>query len=334
MDSPGVRRRAGRGRLNADTTTNVSREIRGSWLATGEDCPRALGQLTGPARRDPGAEEGKGRRAGRRCLAQRHRYRGLMADFIRHLIAARPAAGFRRPCPTAPVGLLREDRGAAERLRISGNLRSAGGGLRGVRRLPGAAWPEGAERAGDFVENELVVIRDATLSEVRDQQASEVFLAALGALVRSGQVRVDGYYPGYVISKGLDHKPVVGREVGKMASVEIATKIAIAAVQDLLARQRRPPLAVTEKTLIMQLAGDGKLLDKDDRPIDPKAGGDRTWSAKVAGETRHVFRISAHELVGATRRILRNSRRSPTSPRTEPVREWSPPCPRRKGPRL
>ena len=207
-----------------------------------------------------------------------------MADFIRHLIAHGRPHAFADRVQQHQLDYYEKIAGQPNDIRISGNLRRWG---RLSRNSPATSAPRGraGRSAGDFVENELVVIRDATLSEVRDQQASEVFLAALGAPVRSGQARVDGYYPGYVISKGLDHKPVVGREVGKMASVEIATKIAIAAVQDLLARQRRPPLAVTEKTLIMQLAGDGKLLDKDDRPIDPKAGGDRTWSAKVAGET-------------------------------------------------
>jgi hypothetical protein len=300
-----------RGRLNADTTTNVSREIRGILVSTGEDVPEHSASSLARLVVIPVPRKAKDIARGNRCLDQRPRYRGLMADFIRHLIAHGRPHAFADRVRQLQSYYYEPIAGRPNDIRISGNLALLGAAFEEFAGYLGAAWPGGAERAGDFVENELVVIRDATLSEVRDSQASEVFLAALGALVRSGQVQVEGYYPGYVISKGLDHKPVVGRQLKKMATVEIATKIAIAAVQDLLARQRRPPLAVTEKTLIMQLAGDGKLLDKDDRPIDPKAGGDRTWSAKVAGETRHVFRISALELIGAD---TADSQKQPTTP--------------------
>jgi hypothetical protein len=300
-----------RGRLNADATTNISREIRGILVATGEDVPEHSASSLARLVVIPVPRKAKDIERGNRCLAQRPFYRGLMADFIRHLIAhGRPQAFADRVQQLqsyyyAPIA------GRPNDIRIAGNLALLGAAFEEFAGYLGAAWPAGAERARDFVEAELVVIRDATLSEVRDQQASEVFLAALGALICNGQVQVVGYYPGYQIAKGLEHKPVIGREVTKAASFEIATKMAIAAVQDFLARQRRPALAVTEKTLIMQLAGDGKLLDKDNKPIDPKAGGDRTWSAKLAGETRHVFRISAHELVGAD---TADTQKQPTTP--------------------
>ena len=160
----------------------------------------------------------------------------------------------------------------------------------------GDAWP-GREQEAEAFRADLVALRDEMLAEVRQQQASEVFLATLRALVMNGYVQIKDWQPEHVISEKVSTSRSIGRQ-GQCEPIraqapmfDIVTTLALAAVQDHLRRQGKPPLAVSEKALIQQLAGDGKLLDKDNQPIAPESGGDHTWAANLAGATRNVFRI-------------------------------------------
>jgi hypothetical protein len=83
-----------RGRLNADATTNVSREIRGILICTGESIPeQSPSAMARTVIVDVGSRQ-KDVERGARCLARRERYPALTADFVRFVIAEGRGAAF------------------------------------------------------------------------------------------------------------------------------------------------------------------------------------------------------------------------------------------------
>jgi hypothetical protein len=286
-----------RGRLNADATTNVSRPIRGTLVATGEvipeNTPSALARtvvVTTPPRE-------KDVERGLRCLAHRERYPALMADFIRHVL--RHGRG---PRFAARVADLQREyygpiAGAQNDLRIAANFALLGAAFEQFARYLRSAWPGWEADARRFIEEDLVALRDAMLAAVREQQPSEVFLATLGALIGQGRVQVQGFSPRGLFDVRLDHRPLVGRAVqGDRGDrhFEIFTAAALEAVQESLRRQGMPPLAASPRALLEQLASDGRVLDAEGRPL---AQGRRTHNVTLGGRTRKAFRVAASALV-------------------------------------
>jgi hypothetical protein len=290
-----------RGRLNADATTNVTRGVRGILVATGEavpeNTPSALARLV--IVRVPGVEKDVER--GRRCLARCGRYRALMAGFVHQVIKGRRGARF-----GARVHALRDEFyapiiGAQNDLRIAANLALLGAAFEEFARFLRPAWPTWEREAAAFVGQDLAALRGEMVDAVRDQQPSEVFLATLRALIAAGRVRILGHVPSPELESALETKVTVGRRFparsNLFTAVEVNATLALEAVQESLRRRCLPPLAVTERTLIDQLAGDGKLLDREGQPIDPKRGGGRTHDVNLGGRTVKVFRVAAGELI-------------------------------------
>ena len=294
-----------RGRLKSDATANVTRPIRGILIATAEDLPEhsASAVARTVVVRVPSQEKDIER--GMRCLAQRGVYRGLMPAFIQHLVAHGRTAQFAARVEDRYKYYYAGIAGENNDIRIAGNFALLAAAFEEIAAFLGDAWPGREHEAHAFITEDLVAIRDEMLAAVRQQQASEVFLTTLRALVMNGYVQIRNWQPEHVSSEKVFDRPTIGRRVnpthpGQAPAFDIVTTLALAAVQEHLRRQGKPPLPATDKALIQQMAGDGKLLDKENNPILPESGGDHTWAAKVAGETRNVFRISASELIGET----------------------------------
>src|SRR5262249_50782595 len=76
-----------RGRLKADATANGLRPIRGLLVCTGEDVPEHNASAVARSVIVRVPQQAKNVRAGTRCLAECQNYSGVMADFIRWLLA-------------------------------------------------------------------------------------------------------------------------------------------------------------------------------------------------------------------------------------------------------
>jgi hypothetical protein len=79
--------RTGRGRLKADATTNTTRPVRGLLVSTGEDVPEHTPSAVARSVVVPVPQQAKDLERGARCVAESGRYRGVTADFVRHLLA-------------------------------------------------------------------------------------------------------------------------------------------------------------------------------------------------------------------------------------------------------
>lgn len=240
---------------------------------------------------------------GRRCLERRHLYSGLTADFIRHLIAEGRTRQFDARVKHYQKAYYAGIEARQNALRISDNLAQLAAAFEEFVQYFGDTWPGRQQAIEWFTGRDLVALRDEMLGMVREQQASEIFLATLSSLVAHGQVRLKDYIPSGLISTDLEHTEVIGRRVDRRRDeasgvFDISTALALEAVKTSLRRQGLPPLPASPKTLIEQLVAEGRLLDGDDPPIDPRAGGDRTRDARVGTKTRKTFRISFSLLMG------------------------------------
>jgi hypothetical protein len=298
---------SGRGRLKADATANVTRPIRGILVSTGEDTPEHSSSAVARNVIIPVPSAAKDLKRGRRCLRRCGRYRVVMAAFVRHLIAHGRTVQFAKRVAAEVQFFYSGIEGEQNDIRIAGNFALLAAAFREFAAFLGDAWPGWQYEAEAYITQDLLAIRDEMLAAARQQQASEVFLTSVRALLLNGRVRITGWYPPDATPEEVANKPVVGRRVPATSPAiasalgtvfDISTRLALEAVQELLRRQAKPPLALTDKALIEQLAGAGKLLDKDSQPIPPDSGGDHTWASKVAGATKNVFRIRASDLIG------------------------------------
>lgn len=299
-----------RGRLNADATTNVSRPIRGQMVATGEDTPEHTASAVARTVVVKVASGAKDTARGGRCLERRHQYAALMVDFIRHLITEGRTRQFAARVEHFQRYYYERIEEQQNALRISGNLAQLAAAFEEIALYLGDAWPNHEQEIEWFTRHDLVALRDEMLGMVHEQQASEIFLETLATLIAHGHVRVEGYTPPGMVSTDAEHKPVIGRGLDRRGDralrvFEISTTLAIEAVQTSLRKQGLPSLPASPKALIDQLAAEGRLLDRDNRPIDPRAGGDRTRDARVGTGPRKAFRIAADVLTGETETLHR-----------------------------
>ena len=290
-----------RGRLRADATTNVSRPIRGILVSTGEDVPEHSASSVARTVVVQVPQAAKDIFRGRRCVERAAQYRGVTAAFIHHLIANGRTGAFAARVASELDFFYAGIAGRQNDVRIAGNFALLMAAFLEIAEFLGDVWPNRQQEA-ELFRADLLAIRGEMLAEVRDQQASEVFLATLRALMVHGHVQVKNWQPGLDTSAHAVDRPKVGRKVVlspcQGCVFDISTSLALGAVQDALRKQGKPPLAATEKALIGQMVGDGKLLDKENQPIPPQSGGDHTWAVKVAGATRNVFRIRESVLFG------------------------------------
>jgi hypothetical protein len=154
-------------------------------------------------------EEGKDVERGKRCRERCHEYSGVMAAFIHHLLATGRAAKFadevgfwqdhfHEGIATAPNGL-----------RVAANAALIAAALFEWADFLKDAVPESETVINQFVENDLMVLRDETLGLIRGTGVQPTYLAVLNDLVR--EERSDG--------KGLIY--IGDRLVGRRLSPEV-----------------------------------------------------------------------------------------------------------------
>jgi hypothetical protein len=291
-----------RGRLYATGRANVVRPIRGLLVSTGEDIPE---QSASAIARTVIVRVPRGKKdleRGRRCRDASPRYPALMAAFIHHLISKQRSSRFAKRVSEKQDFFLEGIAGRQNDLRIAGNFALISAAFAEFARFLGPELGDWKAEVASF-DAELVEIRDEMLAEVEEQQPDAVFLGAIRCLVESGQVRIDGATPDGVTLKSLEYKPVIGKilphgKPGSRRIIAIATTPAIKAVQEHRKRLAKPPLAVSERALIGQLAGSGKIVKKDGSPFGPDDGS-HTWSVKLHGQSLKSFFVLATEFIDA-----------------------------------
>jgi hypothetical protein len=87
------------------------------------------------------------------------------------------------------------------------------------------------------------------------------------------------------------------RECGQV--VELSVAMALQAVQRSLRQQGKPPLQVSEKTLIAQRHADKLLLDRDNQPAVPGRGGTHLHQVRIERRRVRVIRTRLADLLGS-----------------------------------
>lgn len=295
-----------RGRLNADSTSKVTREIRGFMLATGEDVPEHSSSALArtividlpPRERDL--------ERGAKCIARRKYYRGVMADFIRWSIAEGRAAHFVARYTELQQFYYKDIVGQPNDLRIATNFALLAAAFTEIATYLQADWPGWEDESRTYVEEDLVRIRDAMLGNVREQRPGEIFMATLQSLLAHQRVRITGLR-GDKSGNAPERVPSIGKAVvyrgrtpmSNDTLCEISIPLALEVVQDSLRKQGKPELRVSAQTLIGELSASGKLLDLDGKPI--KAGGQASGTrggGKKTGRkpSSHLTRINGRQL--------------------------------------
>jgi hypothetical protein len=278
----------GRGRLGSDSRPLVTRPIRGLLLSTGEDLPQNNASALARMIIVDVPNRSKEIARGRRCLEFRSSYRGVTADFIRWLIAEGRTAGFAERVERHRELFYKDITGRQNDARIASNFALLAAAVEEFAEFMGDAWPSREAQVRDYVEQDLLAMRDQLLGIAREQQASEIFLNTLRTLLAYKKVRFqDG------LQKSLDVFP--GDVIGKVAGefYEVSIPLARAAVQEQLKRQGRDLLKISDAALIQDLQAAGKLI-----PPPTKGGsqGEKSHSVRVDGRKLRCVRIPKAEL--------------------------------------
>jgi hypothetical protein len=278
---------AGRGRLNSNAKAQVTRPIRGLLLSTGEDLPQNNASTLARMVIVDVPNRPKELERGARCLAMRPLYRGVMADFIRHLIVAGRLEGFAGRVAAHRERFYADIIGRPNDARIAGNFALLAAAFQEFALYLGDVWPDWEELARVYVEEDLVALRDRTLGIARQQQASEVFLDTLRPLLAHNKVRFQGDKEVW----SLTPVAVIGKAAGEV--YEVSIPMALAAVQEQLRRQGRDPLKVSDSALIQELEAAGKVVPP---PTKGGAKGEKSHSIRVDGRKVRCVRIPRAEL--------------------------------------
>ena len=309
---------AARSRLRRDATAAESREIRGLLLCTGEDVPDHSASATARIIKIPYPKAEIDLVRGRRCQQQCQHYSGLMADFIRHLLANDRPAAFVARVAALQDQFCQAAKGHENIVRVAGNFALLAAAFEEMAEYLKDVWPGADDAKRAFVEQHIPALRGATLNDVHEQKASCVFLSTLGMLVKQGSVlirglQVEGATPTTATPIGkrvlqaracpAATAPASGGRVGAPREpqqepvLEIWTTAAFAEVQQSLRQQARPPIAVTLPALLQQLREDGVLLDAEGNVIPPESDDDATKQVKIGKLNRNGFRIKEAELM-------------------------------------
>jgi hypothetical protein len=289
-----------RGRLRSDATANVLRPIRGLLVCTGEDIPEHHASAVARSVIVKVPQQAKNLVAGNRCKSEYQNYSGVMADFIRWLLAENRCDGFAQRFSQLQERYYNDVAGQQNDIRVATNLALLGAAFEKFAEYLGDVWDGWQAAVTKFLEEDLVAIRDSMLGEAKEQQASEVFLRTLAELIRFNHVRIEGL-PG---QRDAEHKPLVGRVVGTRPApgvtvtagpnqdrMEICTSLTMAQVNACLRQQGRQELRITESALLRQLQEDGKLLDQNGERL--AVGAELTRRVRLdGGGQKWVFTIS------------------------------------------
>jgi hypothetical protein len=296
----------GRGRLKSDATTNVSRPIRGLLVSTGEDVPEHSASVVSRSIVIPVPQTEKDLMRGRECLAECNRYSGVMADFLRWLIANQRATIFAGRVSDWQERYYSDVVGQQNDIRIASNFALLASAFEQFAEYLTDCWPERQDEVKWFLETDLVTVRNAMLGEVREQQGSEVFMANLAELIRLGAVCVQGHCP---TNCNLDDKPMIGQVFSGTVDYRrgitsselmfaISTSRALEAVQESIRRQGRKPLQMTDRALLRQLQQDSWLLGPDGQPLPVDSQDEVTRRIRVEGSQCRGFLVSKQRLLG------------------------------------
>ena len=311
---------AARSRLRRDATAAESREIRGLLLCTGEDVPDHSASATARMIKIPYPKGEIDLVRGRRCQQQCQHYSGLMADFIRHVLANGRPAVFLTRVAALQDQFCQASQGHENSVRVAGNFAMLAAAFEEMAEYLKDVWAEAEEAKRVFVEQHIPALRGATLSDVHEQKASCVFLSTLAMLVKQGSVQIRGLYveggtpvTGTPIGKkvfqartcpaaNLTVAPATGGQVGatheqQESVLQIWTAAAFAEVQQSLRQQARPPLTLTLPALLQQLREDGVLLDAEGKLMPPESDDDATTQVRIGKSNRNGFRIKEAELM-------------------------------------
>jgi hypothetical protein len=283
------------------------RPIRGLMVCTGEDVPEHHASAIARSVIVKVPQQAKNLVAGNRCKAECRSYSGVMADFIRWLLAENKCAEFTRRFNELQQRYYEDVAGQQNDIRVATNLALLGAAFELFAEYLGDVWDGWQEATRRFIEEDLVAIRDGMLGEAKEQQASDVFLRTLGDLIQFGRVRIEN-----LTTVRADDKPLIGQLAGQrgipdvvlratsqdIERVEISMPLALAEVNRHLREQGRQELKSTERTLLQQLREDGKLLGQNGAPLtDAKV--EPTFRARMQGlGQRRVFAISRQDLLG------------------------------------
>jgi hypothetical protein len=307
---------AARSRLRSDSTAAETREIRGLLVCTGEDVPDHSASATARLIKIPYPVGEKDLERGQRCQRERLKYPGVMADFIRHVIANNRGEAFAARVRELQARYYREVTGSDNDVRVAGNFAMLAAAFEEIADYLRDVWHGVNEAKRAFVERHIPEFRQATLADVSDQKASRLFLSTLAVLVQQGAVRINGHVPGIPAPQGTP--PLIGKTVPSDAprsqesqattaapavgrqgaaanredtALEIWTSAALGQVQQALRQQGKPPIAITEKMLLQQMREDGVLLGRDNQPLAREGTEDATRQVKIGEVNRKAFRI-------------------------------------------
>jgi hypothetical protein len=293
----------GRGRLRADATTNVTRPIRGLLVSTGEDIPEHSASVVARCIVVPVPQRKKDLERGKRCVAECHNYGGVTADFVRWLLAEKRIAVFSERLNQWQERYYTMVVGQQNDSRIASNFALLAAAFEQFAAYLGEVWPGWEKEVRRFTEEDLVGLMRDMLIEVKEQQASEVFMSTLAELIRHGQVRLEGYG-----AQGAENKPIIGRvppcrhpvglELGRPSGEvwEISTTLARGAVNESLRKQGRSPLQVTDKALREQLRQDGWLLGPEGQVLGTD-GAELGQRARIGGKQVRCLVVSRRRLL-------------------------------------
>jgi len=294
----------GRGRLKSDATTNTSRSIRGMLVSTGEDVPQHTASGIARSIVVDVPQLGKVTERGSRCVAECRNYPGVTADFIRWFLAGGRREGYRRRFEELKKSFGSDVQGQQNDARVASNFALLAASFELMAEYLGDVWPDWKTEVEAY-RKELVELRNAMLSDSKSQQASEIFLSTLSELIRYNAVQIKNYE----LSE-TESRPLIGKLIapGTMAPadrikshgalLEIGTKRALEQVQESLQRQQRPPLGVSERTLLDQLAQGGHLLGADGRPLTTGEGVGLTKKVRLKGAEMRCFVIAVDKVLG------------------------------------
>jgi hypothetical protein len=292
-----------RGRLKSDATANTLRMIRGLLVSTGEDVPEHNASAVARSVIVRVPQQAKNVDAGKRCLSECENYSGVMADFIRWLLAEGKMVAFADRFTELQKRFNDDVAGQQNDIRVATNLALLGAAFEQFAEYLGDVWEGWQEASRKFIEEDLVAIRDAMLGEAKEQQASEVFLRMLGDLIRFNHVRINE-----LPQQDAQHKPIIGRMKlirtvpGRTLTppnhqcLEICTSLALMEVNRCLQQTGKQPLRITESALLQQLRDDGRLLDANGQPLKPDDDPTRRVRLDKSRQVR-AFRVSRSQLL-------------------------------------
>jgi hypothetical protein len=301
-----------RGRLRVDATANMTRPIRGFLVVTGEDILEQSSSVMARCIRVPVPYRRCELRAadlerGRRCLQHYHNYPGVTADFIRHLLSHGRIQRFGDEVRCRQDFFNALIQGQPNGLRIAGNFALLAAAFAEMAAYMQDVWPAWQQATREFIEQDLAELCVSMVGDVREQQASQIFVATLADLIEQRRVQVNGYQPHDSLR---DFAPVIGsfhfaqrprdRAVGAppLGFFQLSTKLSLEAVNESLRRQVRSPLRISEKALLQQLRRDGLLVGEDGLPVPPDGNCSGTVSVG-GGRIRRAFRILPAALFGS-----------------------------------